>query len=614
MKSLSLVFGCLLLAVSVFATEIPAGNVSGVWTAAEGPYLIQGNIRVAPGESLVIEAGTEVVFQGSYLLRIRGNFSANGAPADSVRFSWAFGSTGVSGIYLDSLDAASDTARFNHFVMAGPPTSRIRIINADKVVIEHSRISGFSNFFAGAVYIAVSTGVVIRHTTFSNHTVANSSYGGAIYLADCSPLIEHCTFVNNSGNQSGGAISMWRQNLPTQPIIRYNHFEGNTAATGAALDIRSNVVPTIYGNTFVNNVASVSGGAVWIGYVQADTVAFSYNLFEGNSCPQRGGAIRSINSKVSFNGDRFVGNTSSQIGGGGLHANDNNLIVLNNCEFSGNSGVLGGGISFDDEATVTASRCVFANNTATVGGAFMAQFNINGSFTNCLFANNEATSAGGAFRLVQFSDLVFTHCTFAMNAAPTGGAASLYWDSDPVFNNTVWFGNEATTGSNLAVQDYIQNYCEPVFNHALVGESPGIELGTSSYGGYTGFIDGNPEFVAESAVAGAGGDGLSADFRLSPGSPAVDAGTTVGVNMPTVDLDGALRVVGSVPDLGCYEFDPLANLNPIDFNADGTVDVDDFLLFLADYGCSAAPCIGDLNGDGITGTADLLLFLVEWGG
>ncbi len=612
MKTLFPLLGLLLAAVSMQATDIPAGNVSGVWTAAESPYLVQGNIRVAPGESLVIEAGAEVVFQGSYLMRIRGNFSANGAPADSIRFSWNFGASGVSGIYLDSLDADSDTARFSHIVMAGPPTSRIRIINADKVVIEHSRLSGFSNYFAGAVYIAVSTGVVIRHTTFSNHTVSGSSYGGAIYIADCSPLIEHCSFINNAGGQSGGAISMWRQNVSTQPVIRYNVFQGNTAATGAALDIRSNVVPTIYGNTFVNNVASVSGGAVWIGYVQADTVAFSNNLFEGNSCPQRGGAIRSINSKVSFNGDRFVGNTSTQIGGGGLHANDNNLLVLTNCEFTGNSGVLGGGISFDDEATVTASGCIFANNTATVGGAFMAQFNINGSFTNCLFANNEATSAGGAFRLVQFSDLVFTHCTFAMNAAPTGGAASLYWDSDPVFNNTVWFGNEATTGTNLAVQDYIQNYCEPVFNHAILGEVLGVELGTSSYGGFTGVMDGNPGFVAASAAAGAGGDGLSADFRLSPTSPAVDAGTAVGVNLPTFDLDGALRMVGNAPDLGCYEYDPLANLSPIDFNTDGTVDIDDFLLFLADFGCSEAPCLGDLNGDGITGTADLLLFLVEW--
>jgi hypothetical protein len=50
-----------------------------------------------------------------------------------------------------------------------------------------------------------------------------------------------------------------------------------------------------------------------------------------------------------------------------------------------------------------------------------------------------------------------------------------------------------------------------------------------------------------------------------------------------------------------------------DVNGDNTVNVDDLLLLLADWGCGGPVCIGDLNGDGDTNAADLLLLLADWG-
>ncbi|MBI5556326.1 MAG: hypothetical protein HY885_01660 [Deltaproteobacteria bacterium] len=54
-----------------------------------------------------------------------------------------------------------------------------------------------------------------------------------------------------------------------------------------------------------------------------------------------------------------------------------------------------------------------------------------------------------------------------------------------------------------------------------------------------------------------------------------------------------------------------------DLNNDGSVTVNDFSVFLADWGrkdCSVAtPCLGDLNADAIVNISDFSVFLADWG-
>ncbi len=45
------------------------------------------------------------------------------------------------------------------------------------------------------------------------------------------------------------------------------------------------------------------------------------------------------------------------------------------------------------------------------------------------------------------------------------------------------------------------------------------------------------------------------DFRLAPGSPAIDSGTNeTEPPLPAMDLDGNPRILNDVVDLGVYEF------------------------------------------------------------
>ena len=59
-------------------TDIPAGAVSGVWTAAASPFYINGEITIPNDSTLTIEPGVEVVFMGHYKFNVQGRLLALG--------------------------------------------------------------------------------------------------------------------------------------------------------------------------------------------------------------------------------------------------------------------------------------------------------------------------------------------------------------------------------------------------------------------------------------------------------------------------------------------------------------------------------------------------------
>ena len=59
-------------------TSVPAGAVAGTWTAANSPYVLQGNAWVSPGTSLQIQTGVVVQSaSGTYNLQYQTGSSGS---------------------------------------------------------------------------------------------------------------------------------------------------------------------------------------------------------------------------------------------------------------------------------------------------------------------------------------------------------------------------------------------------------------------------------------------------------------------------------------------------------------------------------------------------------
>ncbi|MCK5519702.1 MAG: hypothetical protein KAI81_01200, partial [Candidatus Marinimicrobia bacterium] len=77
-------------------TNITEGPVSGTWTKAESPYLIQGNILIEEGSNMIIEPGAIIEFMGHYSMTIEGNLKASGTAEEMIQFTKS-DTTGLSG-------------------------------------------------------------------------------------------------------------------------------------------------------------------------------------------------------------------------------------------------------------------------------------------------------------------------------------------------------------------------------------------------------------------------------------------------------------------------------------------------------------------------------------
>lgn len=555
MLKIQVILALLLLSASYLrATDIPGGNISGVWTSENNPYIIQGDIRVAENESLLIEPGVEVRFNGGYKLSILGNFHAQGAADNPVTFTSNTGANVWRGVRLDSLAVSSDSARFEHCAIEKMLQQGIFILK-DRVRFDHCTIRDNQSLYIGSIYVALSN-PVITNCHFENNNTSSQSEGGAMYIWDASPLIANNTFINNSATYSGGAISIYRGNVATQPQIINNRFENNQAASGGAIVIHSNCVPLMEGNEFIGNSASYDGGAIWAGYVLAGEIQFTNNRFENNTANSDGGALYFVEVRAKFMNTLWQGNSCTSQGGA-FYADDYAQLVIEDSQFIGNEGNQSGGLYINDHTSLDMNRCEFLNNTGNSGAAFSPTYYCEVNVANTVFANNESLGNAGAVRIVQFCPVNFNNCVFANNKAGNdGGVFTLYWDSDPIFRNCIFWGNRDGEGvSTYWVNEYIWHTCEASFLNCIVeGGTDTFVFGDSNFNAYDNCLETDPLFLIPSAGIGAEFDASATWWNVDEeNSPCLDAGVFVdGMYLGETDLSGNTRMLSTI-DIGAYE-------------------------------------------------------------
>ena len=295
------------------------------------------------------------------------------------------------------------------------------------------------------------------------------------------------------------------------------------------------------------------------------------------------------NTNLWFNGKRII--VRSENG-------PENCII--DCEGVGRGFLFSG-----DPPESVVDGFTITNGFASEGGAIFMYYNSNPTILNCIITGSAAVGEGGGGIFCALANPTITNCTITGNTAGAGAGLFLMMSS-PTIRNCVIAGNTATsfgggvycdTESNPSITNsilwgngpqeiFVQAPANPVLNYS------NIQGGWSGIGN----VNADPLF----ADPGIG------DYRLSAGSPAIDAGDNTAVPMGvTTDLDGNPRFVDDpgtpntgvpgngfveIVDMGAYEFQGEACPCACDFDTStgpGVCDLIDFTTFARQF---AAGC------------------------
>ncbi|GAB4386287.1 MAG: hypothetical protein Kow00121_52560 [Elainellaceae cyanobacterium] len=431
--------------------------------------------------------------------------------------------------------------------------------------------------------------------TFKNLSLINgysAETGGAIQGEHKANItVENIKFQNNVANKGGGAIySAWENQL----TVNNSQFNGNKATAGNS-----------------------ERGAGAIAFVSAGNFTVRNSSFTNNA-GINGGAINSLNGKLTIENSRFInnntlaarydagkGNPTLRGYGGALYTDrasstnePSGAIRISGTVFEGNQGRAEGGAAYlytGAQDSVTIQSTMFKDNAVQAlaqgnggngGGLVVMSNSPNKGLTiaQSSFVNNRASSQGGGM-WVMGAPATILNSTFSGNKAtgtvpgkvvgkdyyPIGGAMALYSQAQitntTIANNqAVWVGGAISTRAQVSLQNTIL-YKNSADNG---GNNWGIQQHTSGT-----FTDkgGNIQFPPEKGGKNAttaitiadpmlgalqdNGGGILTHALLA-GSPAINKGAKAGA--PTVDQRGFARSDGLV-DAGAVEFGAVATRN-----------------------------------------------------
>ncbi len=281
-----------------------SGFVSGTWNA--DTVLVTDDITISEEETLHIDPGTIILFDGMFAFYVRGSLSAMGTEGEKIHFrvtdttSFSVDTLargGWNGIRFYYTNPFTDSTILEHCIFKygkALSTDSLRnhggaicIRNFNKVRISHCQFnSNFASLNGGAIYLE-EAGIIIDHSTFSGNrcgpAVDPYGYGGAICSDHSGSFITKNTFENNHSTGVGGAVAVRFQDAR----ICNNSFSGNFSALGGAIGYL-HYYENVYSqcnNLFVSNASAFFGGA--IANIDAgplfvnNTIAYNYSVYGG---------------------------------------------------------------------------------------------------------------------------------------------------------------------------------------------------------------------------------------------------------------------------------------------------------------------------------------------
>lgn len=344
--------------------------------------------------------------------------------------------------------------------------------------------------------------------TFNGYIYMNNVYAKGIYKSKYSTqvltIFENTTgFLNNSlieyyySENTEGLI--YGYSLNSYIYMNNNTFRNNVMKRGPILVFDTEIFGEIINCTFINTSSLDFGGVI---YMQSHNfLKIIQSIFINNLSPNNGGSIYAYSSnKIELYGCKFI-NSTSMLYGGVIEIEENNVLIINNSNFSIINALKGGliyaktlniitindsklsncftnqgaFIYFVNFNTITLQRIKVTNMTADKNGGILFSFlNNTIKIENSNFSSIHSLNLAGGFYLDTFNVLKINQCLFE-NVSSDSSGGILY----TVLKNVITFENSTIINSSLSYGDGAILFDLGILNLLFLNNS--IWVGLSCY-------------------------------------------------------------------------------------------------------------------------------------
>jgi len=386
---------------------VKAANLSsGTWLDHNVPYVIAGNQTVLDSNTMTIDPGCEIKFDGNYNLTVQGTLIADGTSSEHITFTSNEASPAPGDwqyIYFNSADTGC-ILDYCDLSYGGSAQGDIRFYYSyDHVSITNCQIE-----------YSATAGIYIRD--YSTPTIANCSINNndtiGIYCpyVTAKPQISDCEINNNSGY----AIFT---------------FAGNVKDITGTINISGNTNDEIFVNPEAINTAT------WLNHNVPYIIGGNITINDAN--------ILTINPGISL---RFNGDYTMYIYGA-LVADGN---TSEHIEFTSNQEIPAPGdwkylYFYNSDANCSLDYCDISYGGSTVGNVYLRSTS-DVSITNCQIENSGTTGLYAR----DLTTPVIANCNIYDNT--TRGINCAYASAKPQISNC-----NITNNSSYAISTYAGN-------------------------------------------------------------------------------------------------------------------------------------------------------------